>query len=165
MDAALQDYSEAIRLRPNDAEAFNNRGVVRRDQGDKEGALQDFNEAIHLSPNRPEAFNNRGVLRRDQGDMKGALQDFDEAIRLKPNAANAFDNRAKARQALGDAAGASKDRDNAIRLGYRPPQSGNWTRQPLVNGTAQPSEPLRRSQVRMFWLDHAFIPAKVGNAE
>lgn len=45
---ALQDYSEAIRLKPNYAIAFNNRGVARSAKGDIEGALQDFNEAVRL---------------------------------------------------------------------------------------------------------------------
>jgi len=48
VEGALQDFSEAIRLKPDDAEAFYNRGVGRRAKGDVEGALQDYNEAIRL---------------------------------------------------------------------------------------------------------------------
>ena len=44
----MQDYNEAIRLKPDYAVAFNNRGNARRAKGDIEGALQDYDEAIRL---------------------------------------------------------------------------------------------------------------------
>jgi Flp pilus assembly protein TadD len=44
--------TEAIRLKPDDADTFNNRGIARSAKGDSEGALQDFNEAIRLRYNR-----------------------------------------------------------------------------------------------------------------
>jgi tetratricopeptide (TPR) repeat protein len=59
LDEKLRFYTEAIRLKPDYAEAFNNRGYVRRDKGDVEGALRDYNEAIRLKP-FAEAFINRG---------------------------------------------------------------------------------------------------------
>jgi tetratricopeptide (TPR) repeat protein len=83
LDAALQDFNEAIRLKPDHAPAFNNRGDGRRDKGDLDGALQDFNEAIRLKPDYALAFENRGNARRAKGDLNGALQDFNEASRLK----------------------------------------------------------------------------------
>ncbi len=48
MEGALQDYNEAIRLKPDYADAFYNRGLARSAKGDAEGALQDHNEAIRL---------------------------------------------------------------------------------------------------------------------
>jgi tetratricopeptide (TPR) repeat protein len=51
IDERLRFYSEAIRLKPDYAFAFNNRGNARRAKGDIEGALQDFNEAIRLGYN------------------------------------------------------------------------------------------------------------------
>ena len=50
LEAALQDYSEAIRLDPGLAEAFMNRSVARKSAGDMEGALQDLNEAVRINP-------------------------------------------------------------------------------------------------------------------
>ena len=48
IDEKLRFYNEAIRLKPDYADAFNNRGNVRSAKGDSEGALQDHNEAIRL---------------------------------------------------------------------------------------------------------------------
>ena len=59
MDNAIADYSEAIRLQPDYAFAFNNRGVAHKAKGDYDGALQDYNEAIRLQPDYALALNNR----------------------------------------------------------------------------------------------------------
>jgi tetratricopeptide (TPR) repeat protein len=47
-ERAIQDYDEAIRLRPNYAKAFNNRGNAYRKLGQNERAIEDYDEAIHL---------------------------------------------------------------------------------------------------------------------
>ena len=111
---------EAIRLKPDYADAFNNRGNARSAKGDVEGALQDYNEAIRLKPDYADAFNNRGNVRCAKGDLEGALQDYSEAIRLKPDYAEAFYNRGVARYAKRDVVGALHDLIEAIRLGYKP---------------------------------------------
>src|SRR5260370_31337281 len=50
IDEKLRLYNEAIRLKPDDALAFYNRGIARRAQGDLERALQDYTEALRLKP-------------------------------------------------------------------------------------------------------------------
>jgi hypothetical protein len=50
VDVRLRFYSEAIRLKPDDANAFKFRGLARYDKGDIEGAVQDYTEAIRLKP-------------------------------------------------------------------------------------------------------------------
>jgi tetratricopeptide (TPR) repeat protein len=109
-------YSEAVRLKPDFAEAFANRGLVRRYKGDVEGAMQDLNVAIRLKPNLVETFYNRGNLRRDKGDVEGAMQDLNELIRLKPDYAAAFYSRGNLRRDKGDVEGALQDFNEAVRL-------------------------------------------------
>ena len=116
LDEKLRFYSEAIRLKPDYASAFYNRGNARSAKGDVEGALQDYGEAIRLKPDHASAFYNRGNARSDKGDVEGALQDYSEAIRLKPDHAGAFNNRGLARSDKGDVEGALQDYDEAIRL-------------------------------------------------
>ena len=114
--AKVRFYSQAIRLKPEYVEAFFNRAVARRAQGDLAGAREDYDNAIRVNPNDARAFNNRGGLRNAQGDLAGAREDYDTAIRVKPDSARAFTNRALVRLAQGDAAGAGEDFDTAIRL-------------------------------------------------
>ena len=49
----MQDHDEAIRLRPDLANAFNNRGDTRNAPGDREGAMREDDEAIRLQPDWP----------------------------------------------------------------------------------------------------------------
>jgi tetratricopeptide (TPR) repeat protein len=115
-DEELRCFSEAIRLKPDFAEAFYNRGLARQAKGDLEGELQDYNDAIRLKPDYAKAFNNRGNVRQAKGDLEAALADYNEAIRLKPDYANAFYNRGNARKAKGDLEAALEDYNEAIRL-------------------------------------------------
>ncbi len=115
-DEKIRLYNEALRLKPDDADAFNNRGNARKAKGDLEGAIKDYNEALRLKPDYAIAFNNRGLVRYAKGDLEGAIKDYNEALRLKPDYANAFYNRGSARKAKGDLEGAIKDYNEALRL-------------------------------------------------
>lgn len=50
-DLAIADYSEAIRLNPNDADFYLYRGLDKQRVGDKAGAEADIAEARRLNPN------------------------------------------------------------------------------------------------------------------
>jgi tetratricopeptide (TPR) repeat protein len=78
---AIADYNEAIRLNPNDAVAYYNRGNAKSDLGDNQGAIADYNEAIRLNPNDAEAYYNRGVVKSDLGDNQGAIADYNLSSR------------------------------------------------------------------------------------
>jgi tetratricopeptide (TPR) repeat protein len=118
-------YSEAIRLKPDDADTFINRGNARRANGDLERAIKDYNEVIRLKPDYADAFINRGNARSAKGDREGAIKDYNEAIRLKPDDPNAFYNRGIARRAQGDLEGAIEDYNEAIRLKPDDPNAFN----------------------------------------
>jgi tetratricopeptide (TPR) repeat protein len=49
VEEKLRCYGEAIRLKPDDAAAYYNRGIARCDKGDLDGAKMDFAEARRLS--------------------------------------------------------------------------------------------------------------------
>ena len=73
LDRAIQDYDQAIRLNPNDADAFTNRGVDYADKGQYDRAVQDYNQAIRLDPNSAKAFTNRGRAYRALGEQASRL--------------------------------------------------------------------------------------------
>lgn len=115
LDERIYCYSEAIRLKPEYAEAYNNRGITRRKKGEWVEAIKDYNEAIRLKSDYGNAYYNRGIARKNKGDLAGAIKDYNESIRLKPDY-DAYYNRAIAREDKGDLDGAIKDYNEAIRL-------------------------------------------------
>ena len=46
----LADYNKAIQFDPADATSWNNRGIAKRETGDKAGAIADFKKALALNP-------------------------------------------------------------------------------------------------------------------
>ena len=60
----MQDYDEALRLKPDDPDSFGGRGLARFARGDLEGALQDYNEALRLKPDFPIARGKRDEARQ-----------------------------------------------------------------------------------------------------
>ena len=113
---AINAYNEAIRLKPDMAEAYNNRGVAKNALGQYKSALADFNEAIRLKSDNAEAYNNRGNAKSGLRQYQVALADYTEAIRLKPDMAEAYNNRGVAKNALGQYKSALADFNEAIRL-------------------------------------------------
>jgi tetratricopeptide (TPR) repeat protein len=113
---AIELYSKIIEIAPNIAEAYNNRGNIRKDMNDQDGALQDYNKAIELDPNNAKVYNNRGNIRKDMNDLDGALQDYNKAIELDPNNAKAYNNRGNLRDDMKDQDSALQDYNKAIEL-------------------------------------------------
>ena len=72
MEATVSDYSRVLELVPEDAEAFNNRGLAFDDLGEYELALEDYGCAISLRPGFSESFNNRGLLSSPWGQGAGS---------------------------------------------------------------------------------------------
>jgi len=79
---AIEDYTQAIRLDPNYAHAYNNRGLARYNLGDNQGAIEDYTQGINIDPNDADAYNNRGVARYELGDNQGGIEDLEKAAEL-----------------------------------------------------------------------------------
>ena len=93
---AIADYSEALRLQPDWAEAYNNRGYALFWNGQGDKALADYNRALALRPLYPYACNNRGVAYMAGGEPALAIADFTRAIELQPLFPQAYRNRGNA---------------------------------------------------------------------
>jgi len=86
-ETKVRAYTEAIRLYPDYADAFRNRGIARHSSQDLDGALADYNQAIRLNAKDFHAYQNRSVIRSWMGDKAGAKEDYDKAVRLKTDLA------------------------------------------------------------------------------
>ena len=113
---SISVYDKAIRLKPDLASAYNNRGAAKYHLGQHNDAITDYDEAIRLQPDDASAYNNRGAARDYLGRHDDAIADYNEAIRLKPDLASAYNNRGVAKANLGRHDDAIADYDEAIRL-------------------------------------------------
>ncbi|MBP5973328.1 tetratricopeptide repeat protein, partial [Brasilonema sp. CT11] len=107
---------QALRINPNNAKTYNNRGNVRYDLGDKQGAMEDYTQALRINPNDANAYNNRGLAHRDMKDYQRAMEDYTQALRINPNNANAYYNRGNVRALLRDKQGAIEDYTQALQI-------------------------------------------------
>jgi tetratricopeptide (TPR) repeat protein len=85
LDDAIAAYGGIIKLRPADADAWRDRGVIQAAKKDYAAAGGDFSQAIRLQPRDARAYMERGKLYAGMGQFDGALADFDEALHLNPD--------------------------------------------------------------------------------
>ena len=113
---AIERYTHAINLNPNNAASYNNRGGAYRDQGNIDRAIVDFTKAIDLNPKDARTYSNRGGAYSIKGDIDRAIADFTIAINLNSNVAITYYYRGSAYQLKKNFALAIKDLDMAINL-------------------------------------------------
>src|SRR5262249_6821051 len=81
-EGALRDLDEAIRLKPDFPEAYNNRGHARGNKGDLEGALRDLDEAIRGKPDFASAYYNRALIWQATKEFVSAIGDYERDLAL-----------------------------------------------------------------------------------
>ena len=73
---AIRYYDEAIKKKPDFADAYNNRGLAYYRNGDRERALADYAQAIQQDPAYEPAYLNRADVLLETGDAPTALTDL-----------------------------------------------------------------------------------------
>lgn len=84
-EQAISEFTKAVELSPNNADAYNRRGFASNAKGDFDKALLDFSKAIELAPDNADAYNIRGFVYERKGEFDKAILDFTKAIELKTN--------------------------------------------------------------------------------
>jgi Mlc titration factor MtfA (ptsG expression regulator)/Flp pilus assembly protein TadD len=118
-DHVLAECAAAVRLRPDDAEAYRYRADVFYRRGEHDRAVEDLTRVIRLAPDDFEAYCDRGAAHLAAGRPEPALADFSAAIGLRPAYARAHCERGVARAEAGDLDGALADLGEAVRLDPR----------------------------------------------
>ena len=91
-DGAIAEYTRALELDENLAQAYNNRGVAYLSQSNYQSAVSDFSRSIKINPNEADTYSNRGNAYRALKKFDEAIADHNRALELKPSA-EAFYNR------------------------------------------------------------------------
>lgn len=115
-EEALAHYEQAITLKPDFAEALNNRGLLLQGHGYAAEALASYERALAAQPHYAEALNNRGSLLKEQGQLDEALDCFVRALALQPKQPELHKNHADVLAALRRSSAALEAYNQAIDL-------------------------------------------------
>ncbi len=119
-DEAEASYARALELKPDYAEAHNNRGIAFNDRGMLDAAVASFRRALEIRPDYAEAHNNLGVAFRNRGLLDDAVASYRRAIEIRLDYAEAHNNLGIALNDQGavEAAAASYRRALEVRPDY-----------------------------------------------
>lgn len=82
-DGALADYTQALKLDPDNPIILGDRGMANFEIDDRTGAERDFSKVIDLDPNNAVAYYVRGLIRLDNNNRAEACPDLRKAVSLK----------------------------------------------------------------------------------
>jgi tetratricopeptide (TPR) repeat protein len=87
---AIADFSEALKMKPNDAGIYERRAYVEMKMNDLDKALADYSEAIRLNPDEIRYYLYRGYIYEKKGDIKKSMADTERALKLDKHNAEAL---------------------------------------------------------------------------
>ena len=87
LTAAIADFDQAIKLRPETAEAYVNKGIALIHLGGRDrDAVELLTQGLARNPSRPEvAYYVRGIANEQLGLSREAFDDYSRAATLKPD--------------------------------------------------------------------------------
>jgi tetratricopeptide (TPR) repeat protein len=112
-DQAMRHFDRAIRIWPDNPDAYLNRGIAEHNSSHREEALADFDRALDLDPNLTQAYNERGQIYLENGDVQKTIRDCSKSIQVSPTL-DAYYQRGEAYEKLGEHQKAIADFDAAI---------------------------------------------------
>jgi tetratricopeptide (TPR) repeat protein len=80
---AIACFDQAIKVSPEFAPAYNNRGRAYHFKKELDRAIADFGKAIECDPGYADAYEHRGKVWKDKADEKRAEADFAKARQLR----------------------------------------------------------------------------------
>jgi tetratricopeptide (TPR) repeat protein len=113
--SALESCNQILAITPNDANAFNFRGILQYEMGDRTAALADFDQATKCDPQNLAPYCNRGYVRSEHGDQLGAIADYSAALRADAESSLPYFLRGMSCQKFGEIEGALADYDEVLR--------------------------------------------------
>jgi tetratricopeptide (TPR) repeat protein len=89
---ASAQFQEALRLKPDAAEAHYNLGLIDQKSGRLTEAEEHYRKALRFGPDLAVIHNNLGRVLQDQGRRDDAIQECERALQLNPRLAEAHVN-------------------------------------------------------------------------
>ena len=113
---AIEDYTNAIRINPQLAIAFNNRGTAKGNLNDHFGAIEDYTKAIEINPQFGTSYSSRGSSKFNINNFLEAIEDFTKAIEINIIDSASYCGRGASKHMISDYFGAIEDYTKAIEI-------------------------------------------------
>src|SRR6266403_2786325 len=85
-EEAVKAFTQAIKLKPDHADAYSYLGDAYYELGDVKKAADAYKQAIRYKPDSAVIYEKLGTAYRGRGDYKKAIEAYNESIRLNPKA-------------------------------------------------------------------------------
>jgi len=85
LKAAIQDFSEALKIDPRATDALYNRGAAYALMGQSGPALGDFAQVLELASNDPDTLFYRALIYVNQGKTEAAVKDLSGVLKQRPD--------------------------------------------------------------------------------
>jgi tetratricopeptide (TPR) repeat protein len=121
---AIASWDRALEMKPDDHEAWNNRGVALGNLGRLEEAIASYDRALEMKPDYHEAWHIRGIALYNLGRLEEAIASDDRALEIKPDYYYAWNNRGVALGNLGRFEQAIASYDRALE--FKPDYHQAW---------------------------------------
>jgi tetratricopeptide (TPR) repeat protein len=115
-EAAIASYDQALKIKPDDQEAWYNRGYALGNLERLEAAITSYDQALKIKPDKYEAWNNRGYVLRNLGRLEEAITSYDQALKIQPDLQEAWYNRGYVLRNLGRLEEAIASYDQALKI-------------------------------------------------
>ena len=101
LEMAIKCFEEAVKLKPNFADANYNLGLTLQDLNQLDAAIESYQTTLDLQKSYFKAHNNLGIIYKELGQMGDAVKSYKKAIDLQPNFAEAHNNLGTTLQEMG----------------------------------------------------------------
>ena len=115
-EVALASFDQALKIKPDDHEAWNSRGIALRKLGRLEEAISSYDQALKIKPDYHKAWYGRGYALDDLGRIEEAISSYDQALKIKPDDTSIFYNKACCYALQGNLEQAIENLQQAINL-------------------------------------------------
>jgi len=113
---AIDQFTEALRINPDYAEAHNNLGYALLVTGRTSAAIEQCRDALRIDPTYAHAHNNLGNALAQTGRASEAIDHYKQTLRMNPNSADAHSNLGAALAQMGRISEAIEELKAAVRI-------------------------------------------------
>jgi tetratricopeptide (TPR) repeat protein len=116
VEEAIGQYEQAMRLKPDDAEAYVNLGNVLWNTGKVQEAIGQYEHALRINPNFAVAHKGLGLALERTGNVSDAAGHYEEALRIKPDDAEVHNYLGLSLKRMGKVPEAAWQYEKALRI-------------------------------------------------